>query len=245
MREWIVGRNPVFEVLQARRRQAFRLQVAAGVDEKGRLAEILAQAAKRHIPVERVPRQRLDALGEGHQGIAVETAPYPYSDLSKILARAGSQDRPALILLLDMLQNPQNLGSLMRTAEAAGVDGIIIPFRGTAGVTPAVVHASAGASEHLRLAQMNLAQAIETLKKEGIWVVGLDGGPGSRPVEKAPLDAPLALVVGNEGEGMRQLIRQKCDLLVGLPMYGRIESLNAAVAGSIVLYLALQARKPH
>ncbi len=242
MREWIIGRNPVYEVLQARRRQVFRLIIASGVEEKGRLSDILTQVSKRHIPLERVPRQKLDELGEGHQGVAVEVNGYSYSDISKILEKTTHSDHAPLVLLLDMLQNPQNLGTLLRTAEAAGVDGVIIPLRRSAEVTPAVVHASAGATEHLRLAQMNLAQAMETLKKEGFWIVGLDGGPGSKPIEYAPLDVPLALVVGNEGEGMRQLIRQKCDLLVRLPMNGQIESLNAAVAGSIALYLTLQAR---
>lgn len=242
MKEFILGRNPVFEVLQARRRQVFRLLAAVGAEEKGRLAEILTQAAKHRIPVERVARQRLDSLGEGHQGVAVEASGYPYSDLPDILARAAERNEAPLILLLDMLQNPQNLGTLVRTADAAGVHGVIIPLRRAAAVTPAVVHASAGASEHMLVASMNLAQAIDALKTEGIWVIGLEGGPDSRPVAEAPLDGPLAWVVGNEGEGMRPLVRQKCDLLVRLPMRGQIDSLNAAVAGSIALYLALQAR---
>ena len=242
MKEFILGRNPAFEVLQASRRQIFRLLVAAGAEEKGRLAEILTLAAKKHIPLERVPRQRLDSLGEGHQGLAVEVSAYPYADLPDILARAAERNEDPLVLLLDMLQNPQNLGTLVRTAEAAGVHGVIIPLRRAAGVTPAVVHASAGASEHMLVASMNLAQAIDALKAEGVWVVGLEGGPGSRPVAEAPLDGPLAWVVGNEGEGMRPLVRQKCDLLVRLPMRGQVDSLNAAVAGSIALYLALQAR---
>jgi 23S rRNA (guanosine2251-2'-O)-methyltransferase len=242
MREWILGRNPVFEVLQTRRRQVFGLLAAGGAEEKGRLAEILSLAYKRRIPIERVQRQRLDGIGEGHQGVALEVSAYPYSDLTRILAFAGESGEPPLLLLLDMLQNPQNLGTLLRSAESAGVHGVIIPQRRAAEVTPAVVHASSGASEHLLVAQMNLAQAIDTLKQANLWVVGLEGGTGSRSVEQAPLDGPLALVVGNEGEGMRPLVRQKCDLLVGLPMRGKIESLNAAVAGSIVLYLALLAR---
>ena len=242
MREWILGRNPVYEVFQARRRQVFRLLIAQGVDEKGRLAEILAMAAKKRVPVERAARARLDSLGEGHQGVALEVSGYPYSDLGEILARATQRSEAPLLLLLDMLQNPQNLGVLMRTAESVGVHGILIPQRRAAEVTPAVVHSSAGASEHLLVAQMNLAQAIDTLKEHGLWVVGLEGGRGSQPIEHAPLDGPLALVVGNEGEGMRALVRQKCDYLASLPMRGRIDSLNASVAGSVALYFALQAR---
>ncbi|MFN7037489.1 MAG: 23S rRNA (guanosine(2251)-2'-O)-methyltransferase RlmB [Bellilinea sp.] len=242
MREWITGRNPVFESLQTRRRQIFRLLVASGAEEKGKLTEILTLAARQRTPVQRVPRQQLDALGEGHQGVALEVSGYPYADYADILKRANQRQEMPLILLLDMLQNPQNLGALLRTAEAVGAHGIIIPPRRAAGITPAVVHASAGATEHLLVAQMNLAQAIDWLKAAGVWVVGLSG-EAAQSIQQAPLDAPLALVVGNEGEGMRALVAKKCDLLVNLPMRGKIESLNAAVAGSIALYLALLSRQ--
>ncbi|HWR65091.1 MAG TPA: 23S rRNA (guanosine(2251)-2'-O)-methyltransferase RlmB [Bellilinea sp.] len=245
MREMITGRNPVFEVFQARRRQIFRLLVAVGVEEKGHLAEVIGAAAKMKIPVERTARQRLDNnFGEGHQGVAVEVSEYPFSTLLDILSIARKREEPAFVLLLDLLQNPQNLGTLLRTAEVAGMHGIVIPFNRAATVTPAVVHASSGATEHLLVAQMNLSQAIDTLKAENIWVVGLEGGAESRPLTEAPLAGPLALVVGNEGEGMRQLVRQKCDFLGQLPMRGRVDSLNAAVAGSIAIYMALQARLP-
>ncbi len=242
MKEWITGRNPVYEVFRARRRQVFRLLVAAGSEEKGRLADILTLAAKKRLLVERIQRQRLDALGENHQGVAVEVSAYSYADLTDILRLAKQRQEALLVLLLDMLQNPQNLGTLLRSAEAAGVHGVVIPPRRAAGITPAVVHASAGASEHLRVAQINLAQAIDRLKEEGIWVIGLEG-EASQSIEAAPLDAPLALVVGNEGEGMRSLVSRKCDLLVSLPMRGTIDSLNAAVAGSIALYLSAIARR--
>ncbi len=242
MREWITGRNPVFEILQTRRRQIFRLLIASGTEEKGRLLDILTLAGQRRIPLQRVPRQQLDALGEGHQGVALEVSGYPYADYSEIFKRAQQRQEMPLILLLDMLQNPQNLGTLMRTAEAVGAHGIIIPPRRAAGITPAVVHASAGATEHLLVAQMNLAQAIDLLKAAGVWVVGL-AGEAAQSIQAAPLDVPLALVVGNEGEGMRTLVAKKCDLLVNLPMRGKIESLNAAVAGSIALYLAWLARQ--
>jgi 23S rRNA (guanosine2251-2'-O)-methyltransferase len=242
MREIITGRNPVFEIFQARRRQIFRLLAADGIEERGHAGEILTLAARMKIPVDRVQRQRLDAFGEGHQGLAVEVSEYPFSTLPDILALARKRQEPLLVLLLDMLQNPQNLGTLLRTAEAAGVHGVVIPFRRAASVTPAVVHASSGATEHLLVAQMNLSQAVDALKGEDAWIVGLEGGEGSRPYMEAPLKGPLGLVVGNEGEGMRHLIRQKCDFLGSLPMHGRVDSLNAAVAGSIALYFALQAR---
>ena len=244
MKEWIVGRNPVYEVLRTRRRDVFRLLLAAGVEEKekGRLADILHMAAERHLPVERVARQRLDAIGEGHQGVALETSAYPYSALADIFDLAAERQEPLFVLVLDMIQNPQNLGTLLRTAEAVGIHGVVMPLRRAAGVTPAVVHASAGATEHLLVAQANLAMAIDQIKEAGAWVIGLEGGSEAQPPERVRLDGPLAVVVGNEGEGMRNLVRQSCDILLRLPMRGQIESLNAAVAGSIALYLVLQAR---
>ncbi len=243
MKEWISGRNPVYEVMQARRRHLFRLQVAKGVEEKGRLAEILKMAPQRKLKVERVPRQQIDALGENAQGVALEASAYPYAALQDILILAKERHEPLFVLLLDVIQNPQNLGSLLRTAEAAGVHGVVAPLARAAGVTPAVVHASAGASEHLLVAQYNLAQAIDLIKKEAnAWVIGLEGSPDAQPVEQVRLDGPLGLVVGSEGAGMRALVRKSCDVLMRLPMRGQVESLNAAVAGSIVLYLALQAR---
>ena len=242
MKEWIVGRNPVYEVLQSGRRQVFRIQVARGVEEKGRLVEILNLAQKKRLPVERVERAQLNPYGENPQGVAVEVSGYPYMSLQDILDLAEQRQEPLFILILDVIQDPQNLGTLLRTAEAVGVHGVLMPLRRAAEVTPAVVRASAGASEHLLVAQSNLAQAIASLKEAGAWVIGLEGGPKAIPVNQARLDGPLALVVGNEGEGLRSLVSQSCDLLVSLPMAGKIESLNAAVAGSVALYLALQAR---
>ncbi len=246
MSEWITGRNPVFETLRAGRRQFFRLQIAEGVIEKGRLQDILDLSSQRKIPIERLPRTQLDARHPGAQGVALQASTYPYSDLTDMLALAEQRLEPPLLLILDALQDPQNLGTLMRTAEAVGVHGVLLPLRRTATVTPAVVHASSGASEYLLVAQMNLAQAIDGLKREGVWVVGLEGEAegeaGSAGKVSLPLDQPLALVVGSEGEGMRSLVRTSCDLLFSLPMRGRIDSLNAAVAGSIALYLAWQAR---
>ncbi len=243
MKEWIIGRNPIYEVLTARHRQVFRLWVAQGAEEKGKLAEIIQLAAGRKLRIERVPRQQIDNLGENPQGVALEAGGYSYAALADVLDLAAKRNEPLFILLLDVIQNPQNLGSLLRTAEAVGVHGVVLPLRRSAEVTPAVVTASAGASEHLLVVQSNLAQAMDELKEAGAWIIGLEGSEGSKPVEKVRLDGPLAVVVGSEGEGMRDLVRKKCDDLIALPMRGRIDSLNAAVAGSVVLYLALQARR--
>jgi len=242
MKEWIVGRNPVYEVLNAGRRQVFRIKIARGVEEKGRMVDILNLAQKKRLLVERVDRAQLIPYGENPQGVAVEVSGYPYMSLQDILELAEQRQEPLFILILDVIQDPQNLGTLLRTAEAVGVHGVLMPLRRAAEVTPAVVRASAGASEHLIVVQSNLAQAIALLKEAGAWVIGLEGGPEAIPVEQARLDGALALVVGNEGEGLRSLVSQSCDLLVSLPMVGKVESLNAAVAGSVVLYLALQAR---
>ena len=243
MKEWIVGRNPVYEVLNAARRQAFRLQIARGVEEKGRLVDILNLAQKKKLPIERVDRAQLNPYGENPQGVAIEVSGYSYMGLQDILDLAEQRQEALFVLILDVIQDPQNLGTLLRTAEAVGVHGVLMPLRRAAEVTPAVVRASAGASEHLVIVQANLAQAITTLKEAGAWVIGLEGSAGAIPVAQARLDGPLALVVGNEGEGLRELVAKSCDLLVSLPMVGKVESLNAAVAGSVVLYLALQARR--
>lgn len=242
MREWIYGRNPTYETLKAGRRQAFRLNIAVGSQEKGRLAEIIRICAQKHIDLERVPRQRLDTLGNGHQGVALEVSGYPYCVLQEILERASQRHEKPFILILDTLQDPQNLGTLLRTAEIVGIHGVILPLRHTVTVTPAVVNASSGASEHLLVAQANLVQAITLLKEAGVWVVGLDSSEMAVPPGEVHLDGALALVVGSEGEGMRALVRDSCDWLLRLPMRGKIDSLNAAVAGSVALYLAWQAR---
>lgn len=243
MKEWIIGRNPVMEVLQAKRRQVFRLLFAAGLEDKGRILELRKMAQARKIPIETVSRDRLNNLGENPQGVAAEVSGYPYVDISDIIANARSKNEDLFVLVLDVIQNPQNLGTLLRSAEAAGMHGVIIPQHRSAEITTAVVSASSGASEHLLVAQSNLARALEDLKKADAWVVGLEGGEGAQSVEKVPLSGPIALVVGNEGEGMRQLVRDSCDFLLALPMKGKIESLNAAVAGSIVIYLTLLERE--
>ncbi len=242
MREWLYGRNAVYESLRARRRQFFRLRLAQGIDEKGRLEEILNLAAKLKIPIERVGRNNLDSIASGHQGVALEASGYNYSLLADVLDQAARRGEVPLILILDVLQDPQNLGTLLRTAEAVGVHGVLLPLRHTATVTPAVVNSSSGATEHLAIVQVNLAQAIQQLKERGIWVIGLDASIESQPISTMRLDGPLALVIGGESSGIRVLVRKSCDGLLRLPMRGKVESLNAAVAGSIALYLAWQAR---
>ncbi|KXK15469.1 MAG: RNA methyltransferase [Chloroflexi bacterium OLB14] len=241
MKEFIYSRNAVYEAIVAKRREIFSIEIAEGVQEKGKLAEILSLAKERKIKVNRVPRTKLDKIHQNNQGVVAEVSEYKYSDVIEILENA--KDELPFILILDSLQDPQNFGTLIRTAEAVGVHGIIIPLARSVEVTPAVVNASSGASEHILIAQSNLSQAIDALKDNDVWVVGLDQSgmeiePNSRHVRGA-----VGLVVGSEGEGLHELTRKKCDIVLKLPMKGKIESLNAAVAGSVALYLAYLTRQ--
>jgi 23S rRNA (guanosine2251-2'-O)-methyltransferase len=245
MSELLAGRQAVREALRANRRRIYRLWLASDdMDKTGITGEIIALAEARNIPVKPVNGTLFETLSEqrvNHQGVALETDGYPYADLETIL-RAKS-DTP-LFLILDHIQDPQNLGTLIRTAEAVGVDGLLLPDRRAAGVTPAVSNASAGAVEHLPVAQVtNLNRTIDQLKKRGVWVVGLDTGDDAISLDKADLTGPLALVVGGEGSGISRLTREKCDFIIQLPMVGQVESLNASVAGSIVLYQAFAGRR--
>ena len=243
MKEFIYSRNAVYEALRVKRRDVFRIEIAEGVQVKSKLTMILAVAAQRKTQVVKVPRARLDKIHENNQGIIAEVGKYPYVDLLDIFERAREKNEPPFILLLDSLNDPQNFGTLIRTAEAIGVHGVVIPLAHTVEVTPAVVNASSGASEHLLIARSNLAQAIDALKEENVWTVGLDQN-GELIGEKTQrhLTGAVALVVGSEGEGIRQLTRVKCDIVLKLPMRGQVESLNAAVAGSVALYLVYLAR---
>ncbi|MGA9531252.1 MAG: 23S rRNA (guanosine(2251)-2'-O)-methyltransferase RlmB [Anaerolineales bacterium] len=238
----LYGRNPIYEALRAGRRSFHELIVAEGTQETGRLGDILAMASAGQVPIHRVPRTHLKA-GSGHnQGVEAEVSTYPYTSLDAIMARADGLDEPPLVLLLDVLKDPQNLGTLLRTAEAVGVHGVVLPPRRSASVSPAVVSASSGACEHMLIAQTNLAQAIEQLKGSGAWISGLESGEGATPLGQADLTGGMGLVVGSESDGMRRLVRESCDFLVRIPMRGRVDSLNAATAGSIVLYAVWAAR---
>ncbi len=244
MKEYIYSRNAVYETLRAKRRQVFQLLLAEGANDRGRMAEIVTLAQQRKVPIQRVPRQRLDRIHEYHQGVVLEASGYPYRELDDILELARSRSELPFVLLLDTLNDPQNFGALIRTAEAVGVHGIVIPLARTVDVTPAVVNASSGASEHMLVAQANLVQAMEELKAADVWIVGLDqdGETVTTASGRSPLSGALGLVVGSEGEGMRSLVKKSCDIILKLPMRGQIESLNAAVAGSVALYLAYLAR---
>jgi 23S rRNA (guanosine2251-2'-O)-methyltransferase len=240
--ETLFGRNPVYEVLRAGRREVHALYIAEGAKNSGILSDILSLAQKAGLEPQPVRRSELEARSHHHQGVAIEASQYPYSRLDHILEAVRASPEPALILLLDVIQDPQNLGTLIRTAEAVGVHGVILPPRRAAQVTEAVVRASSGASEHLLVAQENLDQAIRRLQEQDIWVAGLEVDPKSQPLGQAKLDGALGLVVGSEGQGLRRLVKERCDFLLQLPMRGRVSSLNAAVAGSIALFAIWEAR---
>ena len=236
MADYIWGRYPVLEALRSRRR-VHRILVAQGPRDAG-LTQVLDQARRVGVPVETASRRHLDDLSKNanHQGVMAVTAPREYADVDDILARATDLNEPPLVLVLDAIQDVQNLGSLIRTAEVVGAHGVIIPEHRAAGLTPTVDKTSAGAVEFLPVARVtNITRTLDDLKKRGLWCIGLDGEAETR-FDQANLTGPIALVVGNEGKGISRLARAHCDLLVRVPMRGHVGSLNAAVAGSVALY---------
>ena len=230
----IYGRNPVLEALRAQR-QARKLVVAEGIREDGRIREILELAGAAGIRVEPSPRRRLDDIAhtEHHQGVAGYFHSRDPLQLHDLLDVART---PALLLALDGIQDPQNLGAIVRSAEACAVDGVVVSRRHAASLTGAAAKASAGAIEHVRISTVpNLALALETIAAAGVARVGLDAGAGTR-YDAFDFTQPLALVVGSEGRGLHQLTRAHCDALVALPMLGRVASLNAGAAAAVLLY---------
>jgi 23S rRNA (guanosine2251-2'-O)-methyltransferase len=238
----LYGRNAVLEVLRADRRRVGRLILAKDMREGANLKQILQHARTSKIPIERVDRNELDSVASGHQGVVAETSPFIYSSVVDILERAREKSQPPLIVLLDILQDPQNVGTLIRTAFAVGVHGVILPPRRGVGITPGVVAASAGTCEHVLVAVSNVAQAIRQLKSEDVWVVGLEASAQAQTLDRLDISGGIGLVIGGEEKGMRRLVRESCDVLVRLPMCPGVDSLNAAVAGSIVLYSLWAAR---
>ncbi|MBI5932023.1 MAG: 23S rRNA (guanosine(2251)-2'-O)-methyltransferase RlmB [Chloroflexi bacterium] len=246
MSDFIYGRWPVLETLRAGRRQFQQLLIAEGTEEKNIITDIINTAQARGVEIRRVPRRIVDdlATSEGnHQGIVLRTAGYPYVEIEDILAVANERDEKPFILLLDLLKDPQNVGVLLRVADSVGVHGVIMQVKRSVAVTSSVVAASSGAVEHLHVAQVtNLVNAMKKLQEENVWLVGLDIGPSVKPLDKVDLNMSIGLVLGSEGEGMRRLVRETCDLLVTLPMRGAVESLNVATVGAVAVYAAWQAR---
>lgn len=244
MPEYIIRRNPVLETLRAGRRRIHCLWLQEGVDRRP-LQPILAAAEATGVVVKTAVKQKLTQLAQdgSHQGVVLQTDPYPYSTLDAMLALAAGRGEKPFLLLLDLLHGPQNIGSLLRTAEICGVHGVVIQDRRAPEITPSVVQYAAGATEHLHIAQeTNLVQTIKTLQENDVWIVGMDLTDDAATLGEIDLDMSIGVVVGHEGDGLRRLVRKSCDVILKLPQKGHVDSLNAAVAGSILLYAAWQAR---
>jgi 23S rRNA (guanosine2251-2'-O)-methyltransferase len=239
--EIIYGLNPVMEALRGTRR-IYELFLAGSSSDK-RLEKLLKLAAERKVPVRQRDKADLSRLcgTEHHQGVALKVEPFPYADLADVLA--AIQDNPQkLVLVLDSVQDPHNLGALIRSAACAGADAVVIPKDRAAGVTAAAEKASAGAAGTIPVAQVtNISQALDELKKAGFWVYGADGSAKVNLYQQ-DLTGPVALVIGGEGEGIRPLVRKSCDQLVSIPLQGGVNSLNASVAGGILLFEVVRQR---
>ena len=236
------GRTALQEALKSGR-TIDKVFVAAGDTDKG-LQRLAAQAKEAGAVVVPVDRRKLDAMSttRSHQGIIALAAAHVYYTIDDILEEAASRGENALIVICDELSDPHNLGAIMRSAECAGAHGVMIPKRRSVGLTATVAKASAGAVEYMKVARVtNITAAIQELKDKGVWVFGT-AAEGSIPMYKADLTGPTAIVIGNEGDGMSQLVRKNCDVMVHIPMKGKISSLNASAAASILLYEAVRQR---
>jgi 23S rRNA (guanosine2251-2'-O)-methyltransferase len=241
--DWIGGRRPVAEALAAGR-EAHRLVLADSARPSPEMKALLAEAHRRGLPVERASHERLGRLAgfDGHQGVLLEVGERRWSDLAEILEAPRAADRDAFVIVLEHLQDPANFGTLLRAAEAAGVDGVVFPERGAAPLSAAAVKASAGASEHLRLARLpTIGEAIHELKDAGLRLAAGDQG-ASASAWQTDLRGPLAVVVGSEGSGLSGQTRRRCDVLVSFPMAGHVASLNAATAGALLLFEVVRQR---
>lgn len=243
--EWIYGRNPVEEALAAGRRTCSEIILPpAFPDEDEQLRRIRDEAHSRRLVVRTMERAQLDKLTRfgHHQGVALKTTGYPYVGFEDILADAQN-DENALVVILDHLEDPQNVGSILRTACAVGATGVVIPEDRACGITPAAVRASAGGAEHLKVAHVvNLVRAIKDLKDAGLWMTGLDFGEDARDYTDIDFKGGVGLVIGAEGAGISRLVRENCDFIAQIPMPGGFESLNAGVAAAVTMYEILRQR---
>ena len=236
------GRNAITEALKAGR-TIDKVFVAAGDTDRG-LQRLAAEAKEAGAVVVPVDRRKLDQMSttRSHQGIIALAAAHDYYTIDDLLEEAASRGEAPLLVICDELSDPHNLGAIMRSAECAGAHGIIIPKRRSVGLTATVAKASAGAVEYMKVARVtNINNAINELKEKGVWIFGT-AAEGSIPMYKADLTGPAAIVIGNEGDGMSQLVRKNCDVMVHIPMKGKISSLNASAAASILLYEAVRQR---
>ncbi|MCA1042129.1 23S rRNA (guanosine(2251)-2'-O)-methyltransferase RlmB [Bacillus infantis] len=241
--DFIIGKNPVLEALRAER-DINKIFIAEG-SQGGQMQQVIGLAKTNGVLVQFVPKKKLDQMAEGiHQGVVAAVAAYEYAEVDDLFAAAEKKNETPFFLLLDEIEDPHNLGSIMRTADAVGAHGIIIPKRRAVGLTATVAKASTGAIEHIPVARVtNLARTIDELKEKGVWIAGTDA-KGSEDYRRFDGTMPLGLVIGSEGKGMGRLIRDKCDFLIHLPMAGHVTSLNASVAAALLMYEVYRKRHP-
>jgi 23S rRNA (guanosine2251-2'-O)-methyltransferase len=241
--DYIIGKNPVIEALKANR-DINKIFIAEG-SQRGQMGQVTTLAKESNVLVQIVPKKKLDQMAEGnHQGVIAHVAAYQYAELDDLFTAAAKKNQPPFFLLLDEIEDPHNLGSIMRTADAVGAHGIIIPKRRAVGLTATVAKASTGAIEYIPVVRVtNMARTIDELKERGVWIAGTDA-KGSDDYRRFDGTMPLGLVIGSEGKGMGRLIGEKCDFLIQLPMAGHVTSLNASVAAALLMYEVYRKRNP-
>ncbi|MFC0190590.1 23S rRNA (guanosine(2251)-2'-O)-methyltransferase RlmB [Fictibacillus aquaticus] len=242
--EFIIGRNPVLETLRSGR-EINKIFVGEG-SQKGPVSQVVQLAKKNNVLVSFVPKQKLDLLSDGgnHQGVVAAVAAYEYADIEDLFKRAEEKNEDPFFLILDEIEDPHNLGSIIRTADAVGAHGVIIPKRRAVGLTATVAKTSTGAIEYIPVVRVtNIVQTMNELKERGIWFAGADM-KGKEDYRQAKWDLPLGLVIGSEGKGIGRLVKETCDFLVQLPMEGKVTSLNASVAAGLLMYEVYRSRHP-
>lgn len=239
---YLAGKHPVLEALKAGR--ALNKIWLSNQAQKSLVQPILEEAKGRGVVVQYADKRKLDSLVPGiqHQGVVAQAAAVSYAEPEELLARAAERGEAPLIVLLDEVEDPHNLGSILRSVDCTGAHGVIVPKRRSASLTAVVAKTSAGAVEYVPVARVsNLAQTIDRLKEAGVWIAGA-AGEAKADVYATDLTGPIAIVIGSEGKGLSRLIREKCDFLISLPMFGKLNSLNASVAAGIILYEAVRQR---
>jgi 23S rRNA (guanosine2251-2'-O)-methyltransferase len=241
--DFIIGKNPVIEALKSER-DVNKIFIAEG-SQTGQMQQVIGLAKAQNVIVQFVPKKKIDQMVEGnHQGVVAAVAAYQYAELDDLFKAAELKGETPFFLLLDEIEDPHNLGSIMRTADSSGAHGIIIPKRRAVGLTATVAKASTGAIEYVPVVRVtNMAQTIDELKERGLWIAGTDA-KGKQDFRTLDGTMPLGLVIGSEGKGMGRLIRDKCDFLVRLPMKGHVTSLNASVAAALLMYEVYRKRHP-
>lgn len=241
--DYIIGKNPVIEALKSER-DINKILIAEG-SQSGQMQQVIGMAKEANVIVQFVPKKKIDQLADGnHQGVIAQVAAYEYAEIDDLFALAEKKNEAPFFLLLDEIEDPHNLGSIMRTADASGAHGIIIPKRRAVGLTATVAKLSTGAIEYIPVARVtNMAQTIDELKERGVWIAGTDAS-AKQDFRQIDGTLPLGLVIGSEGKGMGRLIRDKCDFLLSLPMVGHVTSLNASVAAALLMYEVHRKRQP-